>query len=57
MGFAVGVIEEERAVIFFEVEALGKVFFGDFVGELIAGPDLAVGVGVGAAHLVEIEVR
>ena len=50
LGFAIGVIEEERAVIFFEVEALGKVFFGDFVGELIAGPDLAVGVGVGAAH-------
>lgn len=50
LGFAMGVIEEERAVMFFEVEALGKVFFSDFVGELIAGPDLAVGVGVGAAH-------
>ena len=49
-GFFFSVVLQQGAAVFGEIAALGGIGFGGQVGQEVARPDLAVGVGVGAAH-------
>ncbi len=44
------IVHQQGRAVVLEVGALGDLFLGRFHGHPAVGPDLAVGVGVGAAH-------